>query len=292
MDCMIFNIQSERYYHLHSRLVCSLLFILTLFSSINCAAGLLITPSRVVFEDRTRTEQVTLNNKGSETTTYRISFIRQKMTEDGKFVAVEENEEGLYSDKIVRYSPRQITLEPGQTQIIRLMLRKPKGLADGEYRSHMLMQELPKVTKSDISKAVEQGSDEITIEITTIIGISIPVIVRNGKLDSEVTLSNVAYVKNTDPEKKSYLTMEMHRTGNRSSYGDFSVTYIDKKGQSIIVGLAKGIAVYTGNSMRRFRMPVTAHTDGEYNNGYFHIAYYESGKDEKSGLIASYNLQL
>ena len=121
------------------RYACLFLFVITFLMSLKCTAALLVTPSRVVFEDRTRTAQVTLVNKGSETATYRISFIRQNMTEDGKFVPAEKDESGLYSDTMVRYSPRQITLSPGQSQVVRLMLRKPKNLPDGEYRSHMLL---------------------------------------------------------------------------------------------------------------------------------------------------------
>ena len=292
MGHMNFNIQLLHANHFRCRLVCFLLFVITFLLSLNCSATLLITPSRVVFEDRTRTSQVTLVNKGTETTTYRISFIRQNMTEDGKFVPVEKDQEGMYSDKMVRYSPRQVILEPGQSQIVRLMLRKPRGLADGEYRSHMLLQALPKTTKSDISKAVEKDSDEISVEITTIIGVSLPVIVRHGKLNTELNLANAAYVKSTDSKIKSYVALDMKRTGNQSTYGDFRVTYIDENGQSVVVGNVKGVAVYSPNSLRRFQIPVNTPASKEYSKGRFHITYSASGKDEETGLIAATDLEL
>ena len=287
-----FKKQSQHEYYFRYSLMRFFLFIVTFFLSLNCAASLLITPSRVVFEDRTRTSQVTLVNKGTETTTYRISFIRQNMTEDGKFVPVEENEKGLYSDEMVRYSPRQIVLEPGQSQIVRLMLRKPRGLADGEYRSHMLLQALPKITKSDISKAVTKGSNEISVEITTIIGVSIPVIVRHGKLNAEVDLANAHYVKSSDPKVKSHVVLDMKRTGNRSAYGDFRVNYIPEDGEAVVVGNVKGVAVYSPNKLRRFQIPINTPSEFEYEKGRFHITYSESGKDESSGLIASIDLNL
>ena len=274
------------------RVVSSLLFFITFLASVNCSASLLITPSRVVFEDRTRTEQVTLNNKGSETTTYRISFIRQNMTVDGNFEAVEEGQEGLYSDEIVRYSPRQVVLAPGQTQVVRLMLRKPKSLADGEYRSHMLLQALPKVTSTDISKAVDENSDEISVEITTIVGVSIPVIVRHGKLESELTLTNASFVASPASKKKPYIAVDMNRSGNESTYGDFRVTHVSESGQSTIVGNAKGIAVYSPNQIRKFHIPVDIIDGVDYKKGRFHITYVESGKDESTGLISAIDLEL
>ena len=275
-----------------TRLAGFLLFVVTFLLSLNCMATLLITPTRVVFEDRIRTSQVTLVNKGTETTTYRISFIRQNMTENGKFVPVEEGEEGLYSDKMVRYSPRQIVLEPNQSQIVRLMLRKPRGLVDGEYRSHMLLQALPKTTRSDISKAVEEGSDDISVEITTVIGVSIPVIVRSGKLSTELSLANARYVKSADPQQKSYVALDMNRVGNKSTYGDFRVTYIGADGQSAIVGNIKGVAVYSPNKLRQFKIPVNVIEGNDYDKGRFHITYFESGKDEATGLIASIDIEL
>ena len=33
---------------------------------------------------------------------------------------------------LVRYSPRQVTLGPNETQKVRLMVRKPAGLPDGD----------------------------------------------------------------------------------------------------------------------------------------------------------------
>lgn len=277
----------------YNRLLCFILFVVVFSFSFNSSATLLVTPSRVVFEDRARTSQITLVNKGTETTTYRISFIRQNMTDDGRFVSVAKGEEGMYSDEMVRYSPRQIELQPGQAQIVRLMLRKPRGLADGEYRSHLLLQALPKATKSDITKAIEKNSDEISVEITTIVGVSIPVIVRHGKLDAGVSLTNASFVNSADPKKKSYIEINMNRTGTQSVYGDFRVTFTDENGAEEVVGNAKGVAVYFPNTIRHFQIPVESLSGNKaYTKGHFHITYLESGKDEASGLIAKTDLEL
>ena len=42
-----------------------------------------------------------------------------------------------FADGMLSWSPRQITLQPGTAQVVRLMVRKPEGLAEGEYRSHL-----------------------------------------------------------------------------------------------------------------------------------------------------------
>ena len=112
-------------------------------ASLQAAGSLLVTPTRIVFEQRDRSAQVTLVNQSDQTSNFRISFIRQNMTEDGEFLPVPEGQDGMFSDSMIRYSPRQVSLPPGQSQVIRLALRRPADLADGEYRSHMLFQALP-----------------------------------------------------------------------------------------------------------------------------------------------------
>ena len=132
-------------------LFCTVIFSFLLTSSLGCYAmgQLMVSPTRVVFEGSDRSKQINLVNNGAETARYRISLVRRNMNADGKIVAVDENEPGMYADEMVRFSPRQVTLAPGQSQTVRLMLRKKSGTADGEYRSHMLFQSLPDAGASD-----------------------------------------------------------------------------------------------------------------------------------------------
>ena len=83
--------------------------------------GLLVAPTRLVFEGRVRNAELSLVNTGSDITTYRIEFVRLRMREDGSFENVDAAGPGeRFSDELVRYSPRQVTLEPGVPQAIRL----------------------------------------------------------------------------------------------------------------------------------------------------------------------------
>ena len=47
------------------------------------AGDLLVTPTRVVFEGRQRTAQITLVNRGAAAATYRIAFTNLRMNEEG-----------------------------------------------------------------------------------------------------------------------------------------------------------------------------------------------------------------
>ena len=149
--------------------------ILTSFNS-NAVGQLMVSPTRVVFEGNERSKQVNLINNGAETARYRISLVRRTMNSDGKIQAVDENEPGMYADEMVRFSPRQVSLAPGQSQTVRLMLRKKAGTADGEYRSHMMFQSLPDSTASDVNNLSSDRAKGLSIELIPVVGITIPVI--------------------------------------------------------------------------------------------------------------------
>ena len=259
----------------------------------NAAANLLVTPTRVVFEERTRTAQVTLMNNGTEQGEFRISFINQNMTDSGQFEAVKAEEKGLFANSLVRYSPRQITLAPGQSQVIRLMLRKPRGLDDGEYRSHLLFQSIPKVSKSNIESAANSTPDGITVEIIPVVGISIPIIVRHGKLHSELKLDNAVIIPATEANPKSSISVDMRRTGNQSVYGDFRAIFTPNDGSDpVIIALANGVAIYATNTFRQFTIPINLPSDTSLEDGKIRIIFLEFGKDEETGLIAETHLAL
>ena len=256
-------------------------------------ANLMVMPTRVVFEERTRTAQVTLVNNGTEQGEFRISFINQNMTDNGQFEAVKADEKGMFANSMVRYSPRQIILAPGQSQVVRLMLRKPRDLQDGEYRSHLLFQSIPKASKSSVNTAVKSESENITVEIIPIVGISIPVIVRHGKLNAELKIDNAHIIPASEANPAPSVSIDMHRTGNKSIYGDFRAIFTPTEGgKPVIIALVNGVSVYSTNAFRQFTMPINTPEGTTLKDGNIRVIFLESGKDEKTGLIAETTFSL
>ena len=286
---------SQKLINSYCNVLRQLLMLVLLISPLttNAAANLLVTPTRVVFEDRTRTAQVTLMNNGTEQGNFRISFINQNMTDSGQFEAVKADEKGLFANSMVRYSPRQITLAPGQSQVVRLMLRKKRDMVDGEYRSHLLFQSIPKASKSNIESAANSTPDGITVEIIPVVGISIPVIVRHGKLHSELKLDNAGIIPATEANPKSSISVDMRRSGNQSVYGDFRAIFTPNDGSDpVIIALANGVAIYATNTFRQFTIPINLPSDTSLEDGKIRIIFLEFGKDEETGLIAETHLAL
>ena len=127
---------------------CWLILTLWLFSA-QAQAVLMITPFRVVLDEKTRTAEVTLLNTTEQTNVYRMSWQDKEQTGLGRYINVEMPEENNHGvSEMVRQSPRKVTIEPGKYQRIRLRLRMPSDLPDGEYRSHLVM----KMVDEDIKK--------------------------------------------------------------------------------------------------------------------------------------------
>ena len=246
------------------------------------SAALVVTPTRIEFDARTRSEQVTLLNTGSESASYRISFKRRHMLEDGNLIEVKKGEKGNFADEMIRYSPRQVTLPPGKSQVIRLMLRKPRNLEDGEYRSHMLFQALPKATNT-LDDNPDTKSEGITIQLTPMIGITIPVIIRHGTLDAALAIEDVKFLAADKKNPQNRISLNMVREGTRSVYGDFKVTFTPE-GNTVetVVSQIKGVAVYTPNLNRRYALRLNQPPGISFDKGTFNIIYSERNKYTKT----------
>ena len=271
----------------------SLVLLLSAQTKCIADATLVVTPTRIAFDQRTRTAQVTLSNTGDKIGTYRISFVRRHMLEDGNLIEAKKGEKGNFSDELIRYSPRQVQLPPGQSQVVRLMLRKPRNLPEGEYRSHMLFQGLPDA-RNDLDPEANKNSDGISVQITTVVGITIPVIVRHGKLDAELSLEDPQFIP-ADNNKKipPRLAISMIRSGNRSVHGDFKITYTSEgKATGLVVGQVKGLAVYTPNTKRRYTIRLTPPSGVNFDEGSFDIVYSEQTKKSNVGIISKASLKI
>ena len=250
----------------------------------------MISPTRVIFEGSERTEQINLINNGSETARYRISFVRRGMTTAGSLIAIDENEPGMYSDEMVRFSPRQVTLEPGQSQTVRLMLRKNKNTIDGEYRSHMMFESLPESSESDVSNLASDNSDKLSIQLIPIIGVTIPVIVRQGNLDFKVSLSDFEIKQANTTKAESTLSLKINREGDMSAYGDFRVNFTPNGGKPVTIGELNGVAVYTTTNSRVLNIKLQIPESFSLSNGVLHVTYLKPGENAKMGLLAESRL--
>lgn len=215
------------------------------------SGDLLVAPTRVVL-DGSRGTEVVLNNIGSAPATYRISLELKRMTAAGGLDEIEETDANAAERaalEMISFSPRRVTLPPNQPQVIRIGLRMPEGLPPGEYRAHMLFRAVPDALAATDRAAAGPGTG-VSVALTPIYGITIPIIVRVGDVEASAAIGK-AWIEQA--EGQTLFAFDLARTGNRSVYGDIEVT---RPGVAEPLFLARGIAVYPEVGARKVAIPV------------------------------------
>lgn len=235
---------------------------LSAFSELAAQGDLFITPRRIIFEAGKVAENVNLANTGKDTAQYTISLIHYKMKSDGSFVEITKAEAGRFSaEPFVRFFPRTVKLAPGESQVVKVQYMKPSTIAPGEYRSHMYFRATPKQAPLGLESSNQQQS--IGVNLVPVFGLSIPLFIKEGKTDVNVTLTDIK-MESVPNSTNNTLSLTINRTGNTSSYGDITLIHQDVKGNKKEVGIVKGIAVYFPNEYRMVKIPLIK--DAQINN--------------------------
>lgn len=239
--------------------------------SIMAQGDLLITPRRLIFENTTRIQELSLANTGKDSARYIISIIEIRMKDDGSFEQITQPDSGQQSaGRYLRIYPRNVRIAPGESQLVKVQLIRSEQLVPGEYRSHIYIRAVP-VEKPLGDKETTRDSTNISVKLTAIFGFSIPAIIRVGENDTKIRLTDPSFVWTKD--KTPNLEITLNRTGQMSSYGDMTVECISPDGTVTPVGLVKGIAVYTPNIKRRFSLALDNTAKPDYHACKLHIVY-------------------
>ncbi len=259
--------------------VCSIMFA-SLFAHKTSLADITITPTRIVFEEGDRFKEVTLVNTSNEAKTYDIGWQHYRMNEDdgtgaGAATTITESPATEFDlSQYVVFTPRRVTLPPSAKQKIRLALRRPAGVADGEYRAHLQF----KALRDDINEqneSQEKGASSAAVKIN--ISYSIPVMFRAGSPTLAGKIQNVKLQRN--PENGMLEALVTIARGN-DPYGVIGHMYIyDPTGK--VIGENGNAHVYPEVPSRTFRVPLIDESNLSGRNIRIVLRHYDNDK----GLI-------
>lgn len=237
------------------------------------AAELLVAPTRVVLTPTERAAELVLVNKGSETAAFRLALEDRRMKRDGALEAATDPRPGeqFASDKL-RFSPRQLVLEPGARQVVRIVAESPAAMPAGEYRSHLRLMSAP-VSAGQTTATTPGDERTLSIELIAIRSITVPVILRVGKLDASATIEAAGLSQQT----ANQLIVRLARQGTRSTYGDISLTV---EGAKEPAWLVRGVAVYTPNAERDVILPLPPEVKERLAGKRVRIAYVSTDSGE------------
>lgn len=215
--------------------------LLSFFTSVQ--ANLLVTPKRIVFDERDRTHQVVLINASTQARSYRLEWAEQQQLDGGAYRLLKDEETigRKKASDIMRFSPRQVRLGPGERQVVKILARRGANMAPGEYRSHLLFSALPPE-----NKATNEAIDGMKMELNVLVSYSIPVILNVNYKTPQILIADVTV--NEQPEKENKfadIIVKLNKSGNYFTYGKVKAYFKAENQDSFKeVALLNGVSIY------------------------------------------------
>lgn len=226
------------------------------------AQGVLVAPHAVFIDHRTRSGSVLLYNPGTEPVEVTIAtFFGYPVTDSLGRIVLRTVEQPSPDTTLpnaapwLQAFPRRLTVAPLERQTVRLLMRPPTNLADGEYWARLVIAakggRVPVIGAGDTA-AIQVG---LTLEVRTIIGVNY----RKGAVHTGIALSDLRATLVADTLE---VWSQLARLGNAAFIGTVRGTLVDS------IGAARGefvspIGVYY--TMRpRFTIPVGMLPPGRY----------------------------
>ena len=248
--------------------------------------GVLVAPTRLVFDNRRRTAEVNLTNTGNVPGDYRVYLVRMEMDADGgiREVPLEPALGQVAARDLIRFAPKIVSLKPQESQAVRVQLRKPADLPDGEYRVFMVFRDEPPPPPEPAAGDPANPPKGISVQITTLFGVAIPVLIRQGPTSAKVAITGLTLA----PDGKR-LDFVLERTGNQSVHGDLKASFLPRAGKPRTLGEINGLSVFSPNPLRKVAMALEGAAPA--GPGRIQLAY--TSAEEPSGeLLAERSLDL
>jgi P pilus assembly chaperone PapD len=229
-------------------------------ASAQVGADLNISPRRVTLGDKDRSATVYIFNQGDRAATYTVDLADRVMRPDGQIVAPDAakgDAQPVSAAEYVQYTPRRVTLQPKESQLIRVRVTSPAKGTAGEYRSHLVVTALPpEGTGLTAQQAAKPDGDQLSMQVVALFSVSIPVIIREGAVDARADVDNVKRLAASEGAPHGAIQMDLVRKGANSVYGDIEV-YVGKGPQEKLVTLVRGVAVYPEIGRRTVTAPLS-----------------------------------
>lgn len=243
----------------HTRLLkVGLLMAVMVVLSSAYAAAVAVSPVAVYIDNRTRTGTLTLFNPGTRPEEIRVEFAYgyPQSDEDGNVTvavtdSVPEGEPSAVS--WLRAFPRRMVLEPGQRQVMRVMVEPPPGLAEGEYWARAL------VRSRGGQAPIEEQRGDVTVQVDVETVVIVAVNYRNGSVNTGLEVLDADATVQGDSVQA---IIDFQRTGNAAYLGRVQAELLDAGGTPVAT-VEEVLAVYK-TIRRKLGLPIPAEAQGPF----------------------------
>jgi P pilus assembly chaperone PapD len=153
----------------------------------------------------------------------------------------------------LRVFPRRLVLQPGQRQVIRVMVTMPAGAGDGEYWGRVL------VKSRGGEPPIEQTQGDVKMHLSLETTFATAVFYHKGDVKTGISVPTVSAKRLSDGAE---LTIDLKRDGNSAFLGRVHAEMVDAAGKSV-AEVEDVVAVYRALRRRfvlRSATPIAAGT--------------------------------
>lgn len=213
--------------------------------------GVAVDPHILVLTPQRPAGEITVFNPRPQAAEFSLDLRFGYVTTDSSGAPRVELKDGPDStsaaDWVTPY-PRRFTLAPGAAQLVRLLVRPPSGVADGEYWARLTVHS-HQATREGAPDGPEIGrsttgttSGGLTLEMATVM----PVFFRKGIVATGLAIDRLdATARGGLIEVRS----QLHRTGNSAFIGVGRVAVLDSLGRELATN-QRQVAVYMAAAPR------------------------------------------
>jgi hypothetical protein len=218
------------------------------------AQGLVLAPTRLIFQPGERSAEVSITNKGMRTAKFRILFENKSFSKDGRVEILTAEQPGFhFADSMLRLSTREVVLKPGQEQVVRIMLRRGDDMQDAEYRSHLTVRSVIDNSQQQPSLGMAAGTNgegkDFVVNLVPQYGISIPILVRQGALDADLKVNKTELLSAVQGAA-GRLGIDLSISGNRSVFANLRLVDKAKSGKDAQLFLMRNLSIYYPGNAR------------------------------------------
>jgi hypothetical protein len=221
-----------------------------------------LSPTAIFIKDQTNVASlyVTNNSKVAQEIGIAFEFAYPGSDERGNMITVTNDSVSSIRFELtssIKAFPRQVVLQPGGQQIIRLQVRPRQDRPDGVYWTRLILSSQSAATDIDTVRAA-QG---IGTKINYVLKQNIPVFYLKGKVTTGLTVGTV----NTSVEKgKLVAVSRLTPSGNAPFNGSVTARLINGTGKEVAVQKQTMIAYFEVLRRIELTLPSSGLTTGKY----------------------------
>jgi P pilus assembly chaperone PapD len=228
------------------------LLILFLAYASNVLGGVLVAPTVIFINDKSRTGRLEVQNPTNQPREISIHFSYGLPVSDSLGnVSVPLQDTNIIDPRSavdwVKAFPRKLILAPGATQVVRLVANPPANIPEGEYWARIVVRS----QEGETTIPTPSADGTITTKLNMIMQTAIMLKYRKGMMNTRIEMTNPQAIFK---DSQVVVMMDLTNTGNASYVGVLNCRVIDSEKKEV-ASQRSDLAVYR-SLRRRVDIPV------------------------------------